>query len=595
MPEIVGLRVRISAFRALGQGVAAAAALMASGAALAAQRYSVDIRGAPNGLRDDLSRASIVATGNREFATAVALRRAATQDIEALENALKAAGYYAGKATAAIDAESNSQRAKVFFEIDPGPAFKISDYQIVYEDDENGGRPTTIAEAGLLATGAADGAALQDLQQRFLIVLWNKGYPAARIVARRAEADLKSGKARAVFVFESGPHATFGELRIAGAQATSSAYLEKLETWDAGERFDRSKLVAYRDRLAATGLFASIDVAPGAPDEDGAAPVLLTLQERKQRTVGVGASYSTAEGPGGRLFFEYRNLFHRGERARSELAGTALKQSLTFDFNKPLPKFYGAGFSSFEFSNETTDAFNARTVEISAGLARKWFKDRLETRGGLALETSKVRTEMSEERTYFISAPVSAIWKTEDNLLNPTKGLLAALTVTPFTGTDSFTLAEATARTRINFGKDDALTLAFRSRFGAAFDTSLADLPSNKRYYAGGGASVRGYGYQAAGPLDVDGAPIGGRSVIEGAVEARAKIFENFQIAAFIDAGSVSESSLPDFSEDFFFGAGGGIRYFTAAGPIRIDVAVPLDRRDSDRGFQLYISLGQPF
>ncbi|MEX0644717.1 MAG: BamA/TamA family outer membrane protein, partial [Parvularculaceae bacterium] len=495
MPEIVGVRVRISAFRVGRRGAVAAivAAVLLFGGALAAQRYSVEIRGAPNGLRDELSRISVVAAGDREFATAAALRRAAAQDIEPIEGALKAAGYYAGKATFSLDASSNPERAKVAFEIVAGPAFKISEYRIVYEDDRNGGRPKTIEEAGLVATGAADGASLQDLQQRFVAVLWNKGYPAARIVARRAEADLQRGEARAVFVFESGPHATFGAIRIDGADATAPLFLEKLKTWDAGERFDRSKLVAYRDRLAATGLFASIDVEPGAPDAEGAAPVLVTLQERKRRTVGIGASYSTAEGPGGRVFFEYRNAFQRGERARSEIAGTGREQSLTFDFNKPLTNFRGSGFASFKFSNETTDAYNARTVETSAGLARKWLKDRLETRGGLALETSKIRTETSEERAYLVSTPASVAWNTEDNLLNPTKGVLAALAVTPYTGTDSFTLAEATARTRVNFGADDVFTVAVRAKVGAALNTSLADLASNKRFYAGGGASVRGY------------------------------------------------------------------------------------------------------
>ena len=595
--EIVGLRARISAFRFVRRCAAAAivAALLLSGAAAAAQRYSVDIRGAPNGLRDDLSRVSAVAAGDRDYATAAALRRAAAHDIEALENALKAAGYYAGKASFSLDSESTPDRPKVIFEISPGPAFKITEHKIVYQDKQDDGRPATIAEAGLIPVAAADGAYLQDLQQKFLGLLWNKGYPAAKIIARRAEADLQSGEARAVFVFESGPHATFGALKIEGAKETSPNYLEKLKTWKTGEQFNRAKLLAYRDKLAETGLFTVIDVAPGAPHDDGAAPVLLNIQERKRRRAGVGASYSTAEGVGGRVFLEYRNAFHRGERARYEIAGTGLEQSITFDFNKPLPHFNGSGFSTFKFSNETTDAYNARTVEMSGGLAKKWLKDRLETRGGLALETSKVRTEMSEERTYFVSAPASVAWNTEDNILNPTKGVLAALRVTPYTGSDSFTIAEATARTRLNFGADSAFTVAARTRLGAVFNTSLADLPSNKRFYAGGGASVRGYGYQAAGPLDADGAPVGGRSVIEGSIETRAKIVESLQLAAFIDAGSVSESTLPDFREDFFIGVGGGVRYFTAAGPIRIDVAVPLERRDGDRGFQIYISLGQPF
>jgi translocation and assembly module TamA len=146
----------------------------------------------------------------------------------------------------------------------------------------------------------------------------------------------------------------------------------------------------------------------------------------------------------------------------------------------------------------------------------------------------------------------------------------------------------------VNFG-GDKFTLAARGSLGATFGSSLADLPLNKRFYAGGGGSVRGFSFQEAGPLDADGTPIGGRSLIEAAVEARAKVTTNIQLVGFIDAGSVSAKATPDFSERFFIGVGGGARYLTPIGPIRLDVAFPLDRRETDRSFQIFIALGQPF
>jgi translocation and assembly module TamA len=123
----------------------------------------------------------------------------------------------------------------------------------------------------------------------------------------------------------------------------------------------------------------------------------------------------------------------------------------------------------------------------------------------------------------------------------------------------------------------------------------LSALPVNKRVYAGGGASIRGYGYQAAGPLDAAGVPLGGRSVVDGGMEARAKITKHLQIAAFADAGVISPNSFPSLDEDLFIGAGGGVRYLTPIGPIRVDLAFPLEKRASDDDFQVYISLGQPF
>lgn len=572
-----------------------------------AQAPVVEFQGAPNGLRDQLRAVSLLASGKREPATNAALRRMAQHDLEELNRALQSAGYYAGKANFTIEGAgegagegADEDRRKVVFTIETGPRFTIADYVVAYEDETEGGdRPRSLGELDVKANGAADGASLQTAQRDFLTALWNKGYPAARMVGRRAEADLSGETARAVFTFESGPRATFGEIRVSGAEITEPDHLRKLKTWDEGELFDRSKLVSYRDRLSETGLFGGIDVSPGPPDETGAAPVLLDVEERKRRTIGAGLSYSTAEGPGGRLFFEYRNLFGRGELARVELEGSEVEQSLKFDLNKPLPAFPGSAYGALAFRNETTDAYDARTVEIGAGLSRKWLDDRLETRAGLAFESSKVRTVQSsiqaEQRTYLISTPLSAIWDTENNLLNPTRGVKASLTVTPYTGSDSFTVSELNARSRVNFGDEDRFTLAFRTRLGSIVGSSLETLPQNKRLYAGGGGSVRGYDFQAAGPLDLDQNPIGGRSVAEGAFEARARVVGNFQVAGFIDAATVNESSFPDFTGDYFVGVGGGLRYMTPVGPIRADIAFPLDKRESDRGFQLYISLGQPF
>ena len=183
----------------------------------------------------------------------------------------------------------------------------------------------------------------------------------------------------------------------------------------------------------------------------------------------------------------------------------------------------------------------------------------------------------------------------EDDLLNPTKGIQASWVVTPYTGTDSFTQSEFIARGRVNFGAQDRFTLAARGALGGTFGADLAGLPANKRFYAGGGGSVRGFGFQEAGPLDVDNTPTGGLSLIEGAVEARARVSKNIQLATFVDAGSVSASSWPDFEDPFFVGYGGGIRYFTPIGPIRIDAAFPLNARPSDRAYQIFIALGQPF
>lgn len=573
----------------------------------AADSYSVEINGVGKELTGKLEIISDLKKELREYPTIASLRRAARRDQEAFDAALKAAGYYLGKTSFEIerpqvDASENATaeeptrlKPKVIFTIDRGPAFKITEYEILYQDEREG-RPSSIAETKIVTNGSAAGADIQDVQVQFLNYLWDNGYPAAAIVGRRAIALPDQAIASAVFVFESGPKASFGEIQIDGLDRTHKDYISKLKTWEPGAEYERAKIVTYRDRLSETALFSSIGVSPGVPGEDGAAPIIINLEERKRRTIGAGLSFSTAEGPGARVFFENRNIFGRGESLRVELRGSQIQQSIDFTARKPLPQVPGAVFANAIFANETTDAFDARTFRIASGLSKFWLDDRLETRGALALETSRVKEDNGpEERTFFVSTPLTVIWDSENDLLQPTKGFRATATVTPYTGTETFTQIETSTRYRVFFGEEDRFSIAWRTAAGATLGNALFDLPINKRFFAGGGGSVRGFSFQEAGPLDADNDPIGGRSFVTGAAELRGKVSQNIQLAGFVDAGTVTASSLPNFNDRIFVGYGAGVRYFTPIGPIRFDVAFPLDRRESDSSFQIYIALGQPF
>lgn len=568
-------------------------------AAAAAENYVVVYEGAPAGLEDKLKKLTNLSLERRPYPTAAAIRRIGVEDMSIVRRALTAAGYYAANVDFRIDGEGE-ERLKAIFEIEPGPLFRVANHVVVYENAGDAERPQSFEDAGLKIDERADGASLERNQQAFLSALWAKGYPAARMTARRADARIDEGTADAIYSFESGPRADFNGVDIEGVEHTNSDFLEKLKTWENGELFDRARLVAYRDRIAATGLFSTIEVAPGVVDADGTAPVRVVVTERQRRTIGAGVSFSTSEGPGGRLFLEYRNLFHRGERARAEIAGSEVSQSIKFDVLKPLPGFPGSAFANLTFTNETPDAFTARSLEIAGGLAKDFLDDRLEARAGLALETSKVEPKLTtattgDERTYFISAPLSVTWDTEDDPLSLTEGARATFIAAPYFGSDQFTRLEAIARSRAHFGADDRFTLAGRFRVAATAGQALRTLPSNKRVFAGGGSSVRGYDYQLVGPLDANGVPIGGRSAVEAALEARARILKRVEIAAFADAGAVYAESFPDFVGDYLVGAGGGVRYLSSIGPIRLDFAVPLEKRATDRDFQFYVSLGQPF
>jgi translocation and assembly module TamA len=182
------------------------------------------------------------------------------------------------------------------------------------------------------------------------------------------------------------------------------------------------------------------------------------------------------------------------------------------------------------------------------------------------------------------------------SLLDPRSGIRLDMTVTPFAELaegGGFVRAIGVARTYFDLAGEGGTVLALRAALGSLIGADGA-VPLDKRFYAGGGGSVRGYGYQTIGPRDAQGRPDGGSSLVEGSIELRQRVSGNFGLVAFLDAGTVAESGTPDFS-DVRFGAGLGLRYATAIGPLRLDVGLPLSRRQGDEGYGIYVGLGQAF
>jgi translocation and assembly module TamA len=217
----------------------------------------------------------------------------------------------------------------------------------------------------------------------------------------------------------------------------------------------------------------------------------------------------------------------------------------------------------------------------------------------LAYKASLVEQLGEEERFGLFSLPTRFGWDTSENLLDPVSGRRLTLQFTPFYEIFGdhlgFVKGYATYSQYVKLTEKPLLVLAGRSAFGSMVGASRNAIPADERFYAGGGRSIRGYAYQSVGPLE-ENKPTGGRSLMEVSLELRTKVTDTIGFVAFLDGGNASSSVTPDPTEPLRWGAGAGIRYFTPVGPLRLDVAVPLNRRDKvDDRFHVYMSLGQAF
>jgi translocation and assembly module TamA len=528
------------------------------------------------------------------------LRRRAEDDRVRLDGALRSQGYYAAKIDISVDPDAKP--VKVVFKVDPGPPYRLREVAIEVTPSGADLPLLTPAELGIAPGTAAVTQTILDAETRLVEQAKARGYALAQPGERRAVVDHDADAMDLTLRLNVGPLVRFGEIEVTGLQQVQRDFVERRLPWQPGELITAERLEAGQRALREANLFNTISVRLGdTPDGAGRVPVTVIVTERKHRSIEVGVRYQTDEGPGGNIAWEHRNFFGRGERVRAELDASAIAGFLTGSFRKPDVWIRDlALITEAQLAFENPDAYESESARVRVGLERQ-FREGLTLAGGVAFRAERVQEANSgrEETFGLVSLPVLFKWDRSDDLLDPTRGGRLSLDNEPFV--DTFGNDLLFNKSKLEYShyfevlKTPRVILAGRSAIGTLFGAARADVPANLRFYAGGGGSVRGFAYQMAGELDDEHNPIGGRSLFEVSGEVRVRVTETIGVVAFIDAGTAFTSTFPDFDDQLRIGVGPGVRYFSPIGPFRIDVGFPVNPRDSDDAFQLYISLGQAF
>lgn len=574
-----------------------------SGGAGSGIPYTVAIEGdIPSGFRQRLQDNSELVQLEREPpASRAALRRRISADVEGLRSVLRSEGYYSGTVEAVTN--EDTEPVSVRLTVSLGPRYRLQSFEIVYVGGRAGEPPlpTDATRFGYhqnMPGRAADVVAISD---RLMEHLAQSGRPKAAVVDRKVVVDHDTESVAVRLQVDPGPPARFGMLAIHGLTDVDEDYIRRVIDWPEGQLYDRRLLDAAQRKLIATNLFRSVHLHPAdSVTPDGTLPVTADLAESKHRTIAAGINYSTDEGVGGELSWEHRNLSGRQERLRLSAEASKVRQQGSIDFSKPqflvrdmTLKVNGTG------RGQDTDAYKERTASGMIGL-EKPFHEIWTTGIGVSADYSRIDEDGVESIYAVVGLPVNAARDGTDDILDPHKGTRLQLSATPYFATIendvSFTVFEASGSAYFGLGKERRLVPAIRVRAGSIVGADTGEIPITKRFFAGGGGSVRGYEFQKAGPLDADGDPVGGRSVLETGFELRWRATNRVGFVPFIEGGNVYDGTTPDLGEDLFWATGLGLRYFTIAGPIRLDVAFPLNRRVGiDDDYQIYVSIGQAF
>ncbi|GEO81647.1 autotransporter assembly complex protein TamA [Pararhodospirillum oryzae] len=534
-------------------------------------------------------------------ATPAGLRQRVDADLERFAQALRARGYY--DATLAAEVDTEARPARVVISAEPGTLYTLASVVFDYRGtDERADLPQDPGTAGLEVGAPARAQAVLDGEHTLTLALQRAARPLARVTDRLVVVDHARHVMEVTYTVEPGPKAAFGPLVVRGLEKVDETFVQAMVPWREGDPYDERVVREFRKRLSESRLFGTLDMGPeAAVGPDGRIPIHLTLSEAPPRTIAAGVSYGTDRGPGASARWEHRNLLGAGEHLRIEAVGALSEQSVAASLRKPYflsPR--QTLTASSRVAREDLEAYTGLVAEAAAGVERV-LSEHWRVSGNLSLEMAHLTWPGEDvSRPHALAGlPVQVSRDATDNALDPTRGTRFSLTAQPFAGvveseSTGFLVVDALASGYVP-ALPDRLVLAGRARLASLTGASLDRVPPNRRLYAGGGGSVRGFGYQMIGPLAANGDPLGGRSAAEIGVEARIKITPTIAVVPFLEGGLVGPESWPSFDETIRWGAGLGARYHTDFGPLRVDLGVPLNPRDEDDSFQVYISLGQAF
>ena len=529
--------------------------------------------------------------------------RAAAEDTIAV---LRSEGYYAYEVVPEL---SDADPPRPLVQITPGPRFKFGAANVAWQGAPPAPEAAAEALKAMDLTPGAPGRAADVLaaEGRVMAAVQKRGYADAVAEAREVIVDHADATVRPTYRIVAGQLVRLDGLALEGPSRTNPAWLRPLAPWKDGDVYDPEDVAELERRLLDTGVYDAVTVAlspPARATPGGLRPVVVSLSERKPRTIEAGASYSTSDGAGVNARWTHYNRLNRADTIA--LFGQVSTRDTRAELDLALPHWrrpqqtFRTGLAAYDVS---TDAFDERGFGAHADITRRYGRTSYVT-AGLSVDYSQTKELTAAALTTLgrdlvtVAALGDVLLDRSNDPLSPTAGwrLSTRLEPTLIVGDTNLPYLRAVAQGTYYQPLDKAAktVIAGRLRLGRILNGTVDQIPASQRFYAGGGGSVRGFPFQAVGPRLADDTPRGGVFLLESSLEVRRDLTPRWGVALFADAGAVGSSGPVDL-QDLAVGAGIGIRYNLGFAPIRVDIATPVARRRGEPIFQAYVSIGQSF
>jgi outer membrane protein insertion porin family len=524
------------------------------------------------------------------------------EDLERLRRFYEARGYYRARITHDVTVDSENSRVEVKIEVFEGPPVIVAQVAVELSGTDLS-PPLLPIKEGEIFVEETYRKGEEVLRQ----LLLDRGY-AHVVTERHAEVNLDQDRARVNYRADSGPLSFFGETTVEGTNEVEPYVILRELSYKPGETFSAAKIAESQRKILALDLFSLVRIAPKeVAGKPAIVPMEVQVAEKEPREIRVGVGYGTEDEFRAQLQWQHNNWSGGGRRL--SILGRYSSISITGAITLIQPHFlspHTRGILGFRQDREDESTYLLNASRFNPRL-EQIFDPRLKGFIGYRLEynfLSRVSSATIEalgpvrERGLLSGPAMGLIWNTSDGPLNPTKGEVISLTFDQagkiWGGQFRFYKMTGEARKYLLLGWETIL--AGRLKIGFAEPLGAEEnLPIFERLYSGGEKSVRGYARRKLGPLNANGDPIGGLSLIEGSLELRRAIWGPLGGALFVDFGQVSTRSFDPPVNDLKFGSGFGVNYQTPVGPLSLYVGFPWRPARGVASWQIYFSVGAFF
>jgi len=469
--------------------VAAAVAALCAAApqAWAAQPRAAVAGELPADLRAEIVRA--IGESDRPIDHRFEARRRAEAAAEDAVAVLRSEGYYAAVVEPEVG-EGDIPSATV--RVTPGPRFVLAAPAIAWVGQAPDPQTEAAARQALALTPGAPGRAAEVVaaEGRAVASAQKRGYADARAAPREVVVDHATHTVQPTYRIAAGPPSRLDGVKLTTNGRTRPGWVRRLAPWKPGDLYNPGDVAELERRLLDTGVFDSVTVGLAPETQltpDGLRPVVVSLSEHKARSISVGASYGTNEGPGGDVTWTHYNVLGRADTVSLFARGSKLDSRLGVDLSLPHWRMPDQTLASeIAAYKTTTDAYDAAGFGGHVNAIRHFTRTSFLTLGALLdfsrtdeLKPGTLTSLGRDVATFGLLADLTL--DRSDDPLNPTRGYRiggrAEPTLLAGQGTVPYLKVQAQGSAYYPLDSRARTVIATRLHLGAIINGMVGDIP----------------------------------------------------------------------------------------------------------------------